>query len=350
MQTQTNFRYFLSYLLGFLLLVSVHASLLTIYQFSFKTVITDSLIHNSFLTIIGYGLYNTFRFYRPTLDKIHYLAGWSFIGTLLVVCLGGLLNWVVLEGDLQYYHFLKNTLFIRALITFFFLCIISIVSWVYYSKKEQLAVEHKKLEVDRLMKEAELAGLRQQMQPHFLFNSLNSINSLIGSNPIEARKMVIQLSDFLRGTLNKDLKQFISLKEELEHLSLYLAIEKVRFGNRLQIHIHQDEALNNFPVPSMILQPVLENAIKYGLYGTIGSISITVKIQSSENQITIIITNPFDADSQTLKGTGFGLSSTHRRLSLLFQRNDLLHVKKTSDSHFITSITIPKVHGNLYHH
>src|SRR5690606_9569496 len=123
---------------------------------------------------------------------------------------------------------------------------------------------------EKLAKEAELFKLRQQLHPHFLFNSLNSINSLIGSRPAEARKMVQQLSDFLRGTLRKEESQLVSLKEELQYLGLYLDIEKLRFGSRLITEIETQEGADALFIPSLLLQPIVENAIKFGLYDTLG--------------------------------------------------------------------------------
>src|SRR5690606_35869240 len=117
-----------------------------------------------------------------------------------------------------------------------------------------------------LLRSAELAKLRQQLQPHFLFNSLNSISALAGSKPEEARKMVHQLSEFLRGTLHKDEQTLVPFSDELRHLQLYLDIEKVRFGNRLKTEIDTHETCLNLKLPSLILQPVVENAIKFGLY------------------------------------------------------------------------------------
>ena len=107
------------------------------------------------------------------------------------------------------------------------------VSVIWYNWQEQSEQEVRKQDAEKLTKEAELFKLRQQLQPHFLFNSLNSINALIGSRPQEARKMVQQLSDFLRGTIRKEEHQWVTLKEELQYLQLYLDIEKVRFGHRL---------------------------------------------------------------------------------------------------------------------
>ena len=119
------------------------------------------------------------------------------------------------------------------------------ISILWYNQQEQKEKDDRKTDAEKLAKEAELFKLRQQLQPHFLFNSLNSINALIGSRPEEARKMVQQLSDFLRGTIKKEETQWVTLQEELQYLQLYLDIEKVRFGNRLATEIEVDESRVN---------------------------------------------------------------------------------------------------------
>ncbi len=106
-------------------------------------------------------------------------------------------------------------------------------SLMWYGQQEYKELANRKTETEQLSKEAELFKLRRQFQPHFLFNSLNSISALIGSDPEKARHMIYQLSDFLRGTLKKDEQQWIALEEEIQYLQLYLEIEKVRFGHRL---------------------------------------------------------------------------------------------------------------------
>jgi LytS/YehU family sensor histidine kinase len=154
--------------------------------------------------------------------------------------------------------------------------------------------------------------------------------------------MINQLSEFLRGTLKKDEKQWSTLEEEMQYLQLYLDIEKVRFGYRLQTDILNDEETLILKLPSMLLQPVVENAIKFGLYDTTGDVLITIKAGKQGNYLEVSVENPFDPEtSQPLKGTGFGLASIQRRLFLLFARNDLLKTQKEND-HFITTILIPQ--------
>jgi two-component system, LytTR family, sensor kinase len=193
-----------------------------------------------------------------------------------------------------------------------------------------------------MVREAELTKLRQQLQPHFLFNSLNSISALAGSKPEQARKMIQQLSDFLRGTLKKDDQQLVPLSDELQHLDLYLEIEKVRFGHRLNTEIHCDRTLNNLMLPSLLLQPIVENAIKFGLYDTTDAVLIQIETRLEKNELVVEVKNPYDATTAAPnKGTGFGLSSVQRRLYLLYARTDLLKTK-AAEKEFITTIHIPQ--------
>ncbi|MFI5221348.1 MAG: sensor histidine kinase [Bacteroidia bacterium] len=219
---------------------------------------------------------------------------------------------------------------------------ISLLSWIVNYFRNEQESEKRKTDTEQLAREAELIGLHQQMQPHFLFNSLNSISALAGSKPAEARKMIQQLSDFLRGTLKKDDKQWISFEEELNHLQLYLEIEKVRFGHRLKTKMDCEENCLTLKIPYLLLQPVVENAIKFGLYDTTEEIEICISAKTDSHFLIISVSNPFDAElSQPQRGTGFGLSSVQRRLQLLYMRNDLLETS-TNENIFVTTIKIPQ--------
>src|SRR5205085_4260383 len=153
---------------------------------------------------------------------------------------------------------------------FLMIAAMTMMSLLWFTQQNQEEENERKLDMERLAREAELNKLRHQLQPHFLFNSLNSISALTGSQPEKARHMIQQLSDFLRGTLKKDEQQNTSFEEELQYLRLYLDIEKVRFGYRLQTKITYEEDTLQMQLPSMLLQPLVENAIKFGLYDTIG--------------------------------------------------------------------------------
>jgi two-component system, LytTR family, sensor kinase len=216
-------------------------------------------------------------------------------------------------------------------------------SIIWYSRKDQQEIEKRKGDAEKLAREAELYKLRQQLQPHFLFNSLNSISALVGRKPEEARKMVHQLSDFLRGTLKKEENEWVTLSEELQHLQLYLDIEQVRFGHRLATEVIQEEGCTNLRLPAMLLQPLVENAIKFGLYDTTGQVTITIRASCVDSFLVLTIRNPYDPDTANpRRGTGFGLSGVKRRLYLLFARHDLLQTQGEKNI-FTTQVKIPQL-------
>jgi LytS/YehU family sensor histidine kinase len=242
----------------------------------------------------------------------------------------------------DYENFFFQSAPIRLIIGFLVTNCMALLSVLWYTLQDQREMEQRKAETEKLSKEAELYKLRQQLQPHFLFNSLNSINALIGSQPQNARTMIQQLSDFLRGTLKKEDNQWISLEEELQHLQLYLDIEKVRFGHRLSTEIRKETDSTGLQLPAMLLQPVVENAIKFGLYDTTGDITISIEAGKDDGNLVLQVKNPFDPETASpKKGTGFGLSSVQRRLYLLFARNDLLQTQ-VKEQLFITTIKIPQ--------
>ncbi|HEY0432468.1 MAG TPA: histidine kinase, partial [Chitinophagaceae bacterium] len=241
---------------------------------------------------------NTLRFYTPRRERYVNIFTWC-------LCLMGIWlaidHWLLLlaAGDFpDYGDLLKHSMPVRASIGLLILGCIALISVVWYNSEEQKQVELRKADAEKLAKEAELFKLRQQLQPHFLFNSLNSINALIGSRPEEARKMVQQLSDFLRGTMRKEENLFISFSEELEYLRLYLEIEKVRFGYRMKTEMNIDQKTLSWRIPSLLLQPLMENAIKFGLYGTTGEVTISLTASLTDQYLVIEVSNPFDQDSQ----------------------------------------------------
>ena len=149
--------------------------------------------------------------------------------------------------------------------------------------------------------------------------------------------------DFLRGTLKKEDHQWISFAEELQYLELYLDIEKVRFGHRLSTCIESNEESHSMKLPPMLLQPIVENAIKFGLYDTTGNVTIRIAAKTQGNSLEIVVQNPFDPETSFPRhGTGFGLSSVQRRLYLLFARTDLLETR-TDNNLFITIVKIPQL-------
>jgi two-component system, LytTR family, sensor kinase len=309
------------------------------FGFDWNTSIADATTTNLLIAIAGYVMISTMQFYQP---RQSIRLGMSIgLAVLCVVAMEQIVPAVISPPD-DYIIFLKRSFFIRGLYSWLMITLVTVLSWLWFSVREQQESEDRKAATEKLAREAELSRLRQQLQPHFLFNSLNSISALAGTRPEEARKMIQQLSDFLRGTLKKDDQQLVTLGEELEHLQLYLDIEKVRFGHRLRTHIDRDDVSLGMKLPSLLLQPVVENAIKFGLYDTTGETIIRLHVRTEDNYLVIVVENPFDpGTAQPKQGTGFGLNSVQRRLYLLYARQDLLATHQ-EENVFTTSIKIPQ--------
>ncbi len=313
------------------------------YNFSISA--TESLLNALLLVFITVTLKRIFKFYTPNATgfwiAITLTAGLS---SLLPVAAKLLLESMIPDNP-AYISMLNATMQIR--IGFSMITVSSILVLILLFNMLQKASAEKKQrnEIQQLATEAELFKLRQQLQPHFLFNSLNSINALIGTRPQEARHMTEQLASFLRGTIHQKEDKLIELSNEIDQINRYLQIEKLRFGHRLQVFIHRDENDARAIIPPLLLQPLVENAIKFGLYETTDAVEIEITTRLSEKHLYITVSNPFDPETPARKtGTGFGLSSVQRRLYLLFGRTDLLQVKQENNL-FITTVIIPQLYA-----
>ena len=309
------------------------------FAFGWGVSFADSAVTNLIIAIAGYDMILVMKYYRPRpIIRVAISVGLTFICVFAIHHVTLLL----ISETPEYVSFLDKSLFIRGLYVWLMIALVTALTGLWFAVLEHQEADSRTATAEKLAREAELSRLRQQLQPHFLFNSLNSISALAGSRPEEARKMIHQLSDFFRGTLKKDDQQLISLSEELEHLTLYLEIEKVRFGHRLKTVIECDDAASAMKIPPLLLQPVVENAIKFGLYDTLGETLIGVSVSAEKNYLKIEVANPFDAASAPpRRGTGFGLDSIQRRLSLLYARNDLLTTAQ-KENIFTTTIRIPQ--------
>jgi two-component system, LytTR family, sensor kinase len=340
-------RFLISFSIAWVILMTDHAILLWSLEWPVELAVIDSLISNTLLLMACLLVMNTIRYYTPELNQYLNVLCMCIVLTVLWMVLSKWLLSLSLNSYEGYPLFLRRSIMVRSSIGFLIMGIVTMMGIIWYNWQDQQRSEERKSDAEKLARDAELFKLRQQLQPHFLFNSLNSINALIGARPEEARKMVQQLSDFLRGTIKKEETQWVSLQEEMQYLQLYLDIEKVRFGNRLSTIVETDAQSLSLKLPALLLQPIVENAIKFGLYDTIGETVISITTTTSNNELQVTVTNPFDPETSSPKqGTGFGLKSVQRRLYLLFDRNDLV-VTEAKDSTFTTRVRIPQLPDSL---
>jgi len=322
---------------------ALHAILLWWLGLDWQIALADSGIYNGLSAFACLLLCYVMQFYLPQKERYWYIFFISLLLSSLIAFGGKYLLQNIYEGNNSYLLSLKYSLPIRWGIAFLLIVCMSMICVLWYSFQYQQETEQRKNDAEALSKEAELFALRRQLQPHFLFNSLNSISALVGTRPQEARNMIQQLSDFLRGTIKKEENTTVTLAEELQHLQLYLGIEQVRFGHRLDTQLNSSDESLTMKIPALLLQPIVENAIKFGLYDTIGKVTISIRTLARDNQLIVLISNPFDPDTaQPQKGEGFGLSSVKRRLYLLYARHDLVDIK-TADKLFTTTVKIPQL-------
>jgi two-component system, LytTR family, sensor kinase len=216
-----------------------------------------------------------------------------------------------------------------------------VLSYFLFASMTNLAEKKaREAKLESVVRETELKMLRSQINPHFLFNSLNSISSLTVTDPEKARTMVVKLSDFMRYALSRKDEQPVSFRSELDNLRLYLDIEKVRFGERLFTEEKIDPSCFSVNIPSMLLQPLYENAVKHGVYESIEKVKICTEATMENGYLVIVICNNYDPEAISPKGTGTGLMNVSRRLELTYGKNASVTTEK-KDNVFIVKLIIP---------
>jgi len=169
-------------------------------------------------------------------------------------------------------------------------------------------------QAELLSREAELKALKAQVNPHFLFNSLNSISALTSVDPRKARDMCVRLSEFLRNSLRLGERTSIPFSEELALTKTYLDVEQIRFGERLRVTQDFDTGCAYCEVPPLLVQPLIENSIKHGIATLVEGGEIAMSGRRLRDSVRIVIENPFDPDAPEMRRNGFGLASVRNRL------------------------------------
>lgn len=209
-----------------------------------------------------------------------------------------------------------------------------------------LAIEDSKEAIRReqqarvLAREAELKALKAQINPHFLFNCLNSISALTAIDAAQAREMCIRLSDFLRNTLRMGEKEAIPFGEELALVNTYLAVEQVRFGARLKVERSIEAGCEGCSVPPLLLQPLVENSVKHGIASLVDGGTIQLRASCSNGSLHIRVENDFDPESPALRRTGLGLTNVRNRIATRHGNRGRLDVTVSESRHRV-DVLIP---------
>jgi two-component system sensor histidine kinase AlgZ len=199
--------------------------------------------------------------------------------------------------------------------------------------------ERRGLHLQLQAREAELRALRAQIDPHFLFNSLQSISALTTADPGGARRMCLLLADFLRDTLTLGARERIPLAHEVALATRFLAVEQVRFGNRLRVEVATGDA-DDCLIPPLLLQPLVENAVTHGIAHLLDGGVVRIDASRGTATLTISVANPSDADRPAGRGTGLGLRNVRERLRSLYGTDAILRTQE-ADGRFTVRLELP---------
>jgi two-component system, LytTR family, sensor kinase len=244
-----------------------------------------------------------------------------------------------LEGESESFSFL-GLMLVNTFYSFVYLFIWSSIYFMYHyvakSRKQQLDT----LQLESLVKELELKTIKAHINPHFIFNSLNSIRALVDENPERARQAITELSNILRSSMQADKSESVTMERELNIVKDYLALENMRFEDRLRVEYAVSNNTLSLPVPPMMLQTLVENAIKHGISRQIhgGMIKIVSELKDNFHQLSVQNTGHLNGYANS---EGFGLSSTTDRLGLLYGNKAKFEIKQTTPTLVEATVLIP---------
>jgi sensor histidine kinase YesM len=317
-----------------------------VFEFPVPVVIIDPLFSNILFGFMGLlawypTRYIPFQRQSPIYSIVaHVVAGIVVLGAWVLLSVA-ILN-AIFSQQQEYIDFLNQTVAWRSMLGgLIYLVLVLIYYLVSNSQKLQERTQQEE-RLKGLVRDAELNMLKSQINPHFLFNSLNSISSLTMSNPEEAREMIIRLSDFLRYSLKHRENEYVPLKEELGRMKDYLAIEKIRFGEKLLYEFDINEECEKFPVPTMIFQPLFENAIRHSVYESVDPICIRFSCEPDEGHMRMLISNDYDPGIPSRKGTGVGLQNVRQRIELAYKDKGSVQWSG-KDGIFTVTILFPRI-------
>lgn len=307
--------------------------------------VVDGLTFGLMLGILGGAVWYVVRYNDPEKSPIIQILASHFAAALVFSSLwmlaSGLLSETLINNPL-YDHYINSLIAERGIGGLIFYALLVSIYYIYVYSQHNREKQLRESEWRDQVRKAELSALKSQINPHFLFNSLNSVASLTLTNPEKAHEMVIALSDFMRYSLRKQQDDMVTLEVELRNIGLYLQIEKIRFGNNLTYRFEVEPACNTHMIPNLILQPVFENAIKYGVYETSKPVEVILYARKLRDVMEIMVSNNFDPESVPMKGEGVGLKNINNRLQLLYGSSQLVTIER-SETRFSVTIIIPDV-------
>ncbi len=271
---------------------------------------------------------------------IYFFAITIGFSLLFAVCMQSLYSSMNLLQEREKTFSFVSRLFGTGFNAFVVLLVWNLIYFIYHYVERVRKQQLDALQMQSLVKELELKTIKSHINPHFIFNSLNSIRALIDENPSRARTAITELSNILRNSMQAEKEKTVSFEKELNIVKDYLALEQMRFEERLQIDFDIDENTLEQPVPPMMLQTLVENAIKHGISKNISGGTIKVVSKFVNNHHEIIVRNTGRLHG-FMNSEGFGISSTQSRLKLMFGGDAAFSIKDVNGSEVEAKIIMP---------
>lgn len=212
--------------------------------------------------------------------------------------------------------------------------------WHYINKNRNDQLD--KLRLETTVKELELKTIKSHINPHFIFNSLNSIRALVDENPERARRAITELSNILRSSMQAEKAETVSLERELDIVKDYLALEQMRFEERLRVRFDIEEETLQHPVPPMMLQTLVENAIKHGISKQVNGGEVMVIARYLGDHLELLVRNTGQL-APVINGDGFGIRSTQDRLNLMYQGKAVFEIKNADAQTVESKVVVPVI-------
>lgn len=261
----------------------------------------------------------------------------SFLLAFIEIGVYRALNIEAEKSDISLFQIVFSNAFNSFIYLFIWNAIYFMYHYISKSRKQQLDT----LQLEALVKELELKTIKAHINPHFIFNSLNSIRALVDENPARAREAVTELSNILRSSMQTDKTESVTFERELDIVKDYLALENMRFEDRLKIEYKIDEDTLDQPVPPMMLQTLVENAIKHGISKQISGGIVRIISDYKDKYHELAVQNTGQLNGLMNKGEGFGLSSTANRLNLLYGDKAKFEIKQLTPSLVEAKLLLP---------
>lgn len=341
-------RYWLFQLGGWTALVFISY----IIAFTFNKATNAFLLSLATSSVIGIIITHLMRWHIHKIKLLKKKITFQIIGFLLVAILYSIIIGVLVElVDFYILHYkpvpiqtlsLGKRLFLSSFNSLWILMIWIFVYYTYHYYQRNRTQELDTFRLENLVKSLQLKTIKSNINPHFIFNALNSIRALVDENPERARKAITELSNILRSSLNSDQKETVLLKDELEIVEDYLALEQMRFEERLKVDLDIDIDTLYQQVPPMMLQTLVENAIKHGISKKVQGGIIRIRSIFKDNNYIMMVENTGQLEAgKPDDNNGFGLKSTKERLHLMYPENATLIVKNLNKEEVLAKITLP---------